>query len=76
MRNLIARALADHDTITTERATAQSSKKSNCFSFSSRRKQVQEVNSKSSFKVLRDKLKLIKSLETSVQETVLCELLE
>ena len=56
----------------------QSSKKSNCFSFSSRRKQVQEVNSKSSlsFKVLRDKLKLIKSLETSVQETVLCESLE
>ena len=42
------------------------------------RKQVQEVNSKSSlsFKVLRDKLKLIKSLETSVQETVLCESLE
>ena len=72
MRNLIARALADDDTIT----TVQSSKKSNCFSFSSRRKQVQEVNSKSSFKVLRDKLKLIKSLETSVQETVLCELLE
>ena len=27
-------------------------------------------------KVLRDKLKLIKSLETSVQETVLCESLE
>ena len=76
MRNLIARALADDDTLTTERARVQSSKKSNCFSFSSRRKQVQEVNSKSSFKVLRDKLKLIKSLETSVQETVVCELLE
>ena len=71
MRNLIARALADHDTITTGHATAQSSKKSNCLSFSSHRKQVQEVNSKSSFKVLRDKLKLIQSLETSVQETSL-----
>ena len=49
-RNLIARALADHDTITTGHATAQSSKNSNCFSFSSRRKQVQEVNSKSSIR--------------------------
>ena len=58
--------------ITTGHEIAHSSKKSNCFSFLSRRKQVQEVNSKSSlsFKVLRDKLKLIKSLETSVQETV------
>ena len=74
----ITRVFADHDTITVGHATAQSSKKSNCFSFSSRRKQVQEVNSKSSlsFKVLRDKLKLIKSLGTSVQETVLCESLE
>ena len=62
----------------TGHATGQSSKKSNCFSSSSRRKQVQEVNSKSSlsFKVLRDKLKLIKSVETSVEETVLCESLE
>ena len=76
--NPIAHALADHDTITTGHAIAQSSKKSDCFSFSSHREQVQEVNSKSSlsFKVLRDKLKLIKSLETSVQETVLCESLE
>ena len=41
---------ADHDTITTGHATAQSSKKSNCFSFSLRRKQVQEVNSKSSIR--------------------------
>ena len=48
MRNLIARALADHDTITTGHVTAQCSKMSNCFSSSSRRKQVQEVNSKSS----------------------------
>ena len=66
MRNLIAHA------------TGQSSKKSNCFSFLSRCKQVQEVNSKSSLslKVLRDKLKLIKSLGTSVQKTVICESLE
>ena len=67
MRNLIAHALSRQ---------GNQVKSQTVLSFSSRRKHVQEVNSKSSFKVLRDELKLIKSLETSVQGTVLCESLE